>query len=52
MDEIEHVCGLPGTVDSPAENQCRIKAIVSPDQISTSSKKLYKVLELWSVDKR
>jgi hypothetical protein len=53
MDEIEHVCGIPGTVDTPAENQCRIKAVVSPDQISTADKrKLYKVLELWSVDKR
>ena len=53
MDEIENVCGLPGTVDSPAGNQCRIKAVVSPDQISTADKrKLYKVLELWSVDKR
>ena len=53
MDEIEHVCGIPGTVDSPAENQCRIKAVVSPDPIFTADKrKLYKVLELWSVDKR
>jgi hypothetical protein len=53
MDEIENVCGLPGTVDTPAENQCRIRAVVSPDPISTADKgKLYKVLELWSVDKR
>jgi hypothetical protein len=53
MDEIEKVCGIPGTVDSPAENQCRIRAVVSTDPISTSDKrKLYKVLELWSVDKR
>ena len=53
MDEIESVCGLPGTVDTPAENQCRIKAVVSPDPISTTDKrKLYKVIELWSVDKR
>jgi hypothetical protein len=53
MDEIEHVCGIPGTIDTPAENQCRIKAVVSPAQISTADKrKLYKVLELWSVDKR
>src|SRR5215468_4579298 len=44
MDEIERVCGLPGTVDSPAENQCRIRAVVSPDQISTTDhRKLYKV---------
>ncbi len=53
MDEIEHVCGIPGTIDTPAENQCRIKAVVSPDQISTADKrKLYKVIEVWSVDKR
>ena len=53
MDEIRNVCGLPGTVDTPAENQCRIRAVVSPDPISTADKrKLYKVLELWSVDKR
>ncbi len=31
MDEIERICGLPGTIDTPAENQCRIRAIVSPD---------------------
>jgi hypothetical protein len=53
MDEIEHVCGIPGTIDTPAENQCRIRAVVSPDPIFTAEKrKLYKVLELWSVDKR
>jgi hypothetical protein len=32
MEEIEHVCGIPGTVDTPAENQCRIRAVVAPDQ--------------------
>ena len=53
MTEIEDTCGIPGTVDSPSENQCRIRAVVSPDPISTANKrKLYKVLELWSVDKR
>src|SRR6516165_1531614 len=53
MTEIENVCGIPGTVDSPAENQCRIQAVVAPDPVSTADKrKLYKVLELWSVDKR
>jgi hypothetical protein len=47
------MCGLPGTVDSPAENQCRIRAVVSPDPISAADhRKLYKVLEVWSVDKR
>jgi hypothetical protein len=53
MTEIEDTCGIPGTVDTPAENQCRIRAVVSPDPISTADKrKLYKVLELWSVEKR
>ena len=53
MDEIKNGCGLPGTVDTPAENQCRIRAVVSPDPISTADKrKLYKVIEVWSVDKR
>jgi hypothetical protein len=53
MTEIEDTCGIPGTVDSPSENRCRIRAVVSPDPISTANKrKLYKVLELWSVDKR
>jgi len=43
----------PGTVDTPAENQCRIRAVVSPDPIATADhRKLYKVLELRSVDKR
>jgi hypothetical protein len=53
MTEIENTCGIPGTIDTPAENQCRIKAVVSPDPISTADRrKLYKVIELWSVDKR
>ena len=53
MDEIQTVCGIPGTVDTPAENQCRIRAVVSPDPIATADhRKLYKVLELRSVDKR
>jgi hypothetical protein len=53
MDEIENICGIPGTVDTPAENQCRIRAVVSPDPIPAADHtKLYKVLEAWSVDKR
>jgi hypothetical protein len=53
MNEIEDVCGIPGTADTPAENQCRIRAVVSPDPTSTDAhKKLYRVLEVWSVDKR
>jgi hypothetical protein len=53
MTEIENVCGIPGTVDTPAENQCRIRAVVSPDPTPAADhRKLYKVLEVWSVDKR
>ena len=53
MTEIANVCGIPGTVDTPAENQCRIRAVVSPDPSPAADhRKLYKVLEVWSVDKR
>jgi hypothetical protein len=53
MTEIENVCGIPGTVDTPAENQCRIRAVVSPDpSLAADHRKLYRVLEVWSVDKR
>ena len=53
MTEIENVCGIPGTIDSPAENQCRIRAVVSPDPSPAADhRKLYKVLEMWSVDTR
>jgi hypothetical protein len=53
MTEVEDTCGIPGTADTPAENQCRIRAVVSPDPIPTADhRKLYKVIEVWSVDKR
>jgi hypothetical protein len=51
--EVENTCGIAGTIDTPAENQCRIRAVVSPDPTLTAShRKLYKVIEVWSVDKR
>jgi hypothetical protein len=53
MTGIENVCGIPGTIDSPVENQCRIRAVVAPDPIPAADHgKLYRVLEVWSVDKR
>jgi len=53
MNEIENTCGIPGTVDTPAENECRIRAVVSPDPTSSDGHgKLYRVLEVWSVDRR
>ena len=43
ITEIEDTCIIPGTVDSPAENQCRIRATISPDPIPTADhRKLYK----------
>jgi hypothetical protein len=53
ITEIENVCGIPGTVDTPAENQCRIRAVISPGPSPVADhRKLYRVLEVWSVDKR
>jgi hypothetical protein len=50
--EIENVCGIPGTVDTPAENECRIRAIVSPEPTPAANRKLYRVLDVLTVDKR
>jgi hypothetical protein len=51
--EIENVCGIPSTVDTPAENQCRIRAVVSSGPSAAADhRKLYRVLEVWAVDKR
>ena len=53
INSIEDVCGIPGTIDTPAENQCRIRAVVSPDPSPAADhRKLYRVLEVWAVDKR
>ena len=53
MNEIENICGIPGTIDTPAENQCRIRAVISPDpHPAADHRKLYRVIEVWSVDKR
>src|SRR3974377_1092501 len=53
MTEIENVCGIPGTVDTPPETQCRIRAVVPLDPSpAADQRKLYRVLEVWSADKR
>ncbi len=47
MTEIENVCGIPGSVDTPAKNQCRIRVVVSPDPSPAANhQKLYRVLEV------
>jgi hypothetical protein len=52
MNEIEDVCGTPGTTVTPAENQCRIRAVVSPNATPAADhRQLCRVLEVWSVDK-
>jgi hypothetical protein len=53
MNEIEDVCGMPGTPDTPTESQCRIRAVVSPEVTPAADhRQLFRVLEIWSVDKR
>jgi hypothetical protein len=53
ITEIENVCGIPGTIDSPAENQCRIRAVVSPNSTPTADhSKLFRVIDVWSIVKR
>jgi hypothetical protein len=50
VNEIEDICGTPGTIDAPADTECRISAIVSPSPEGDSD--LYKVLKVLTVDKR
>jgi hypothetical protein len=53
ITEIEDVCGIPGTIDSPAENQCKMRVVVSPNPIPAADhRKLYRVLDVLTVDKR
>jgi hypothetical protein len=50
VNEIEDICGTPAAIDTPADTECRISAIVSPSPEGDSD--LYKVLEVLTVDKR
>jgi len=53
LNSVEDICGMPGTIDTPADTKCRIRAIVSPKSIPTENHgELYRVLELLSIDKR
>jgi len=49
VNEIEDICGTPGTIDAPADTECRISAILSPSPEGDGG--LYKVLEVLTVDK-
>jgi hypothetical protein len=50
VDSIEDICGPPGTIDTPADTKCRVRAIVSPSPENDSG--LYKVQEVLAIDKR
>jgi hypothetical protein len=53
IDSIEDICGIPGTIDTPAENKCRIRATVSPQTSRAADhRELYRVLDVITVDKR
>ena len=52
-NSIEDICGIPGTIDTPAETKCRIRATLSPQTSHAADRReLYRVLNLLTVDKR
>jgi hypothetical protein len=53
INSIEDVCGIPGTIDTPAETKCRIKVTVSPQtRRGADHRELYHVIDVLTVDKR
>ena len=53
VSAIEDVCGIPGTIDTPTETKCRIKATVAPQTTRGGDhRELYRVLDVLTVDKR
>jgi hypothetical protein len=53
VSAIEDVCGIPGTIDTPTETKCRIKATVAPQTSRGGDhRELYRVLDVLTVDKR
>jgi hypothetical protein len=53
INSIEDTCGIPGTIDSPAETKCRIRATVaSQTGRAADHRELYRVLDVLTVDKR
>jgi hypothetical protein len=53
VSSIEDVCGIPGTIDTPTETKCRIKATVSPQTSRAADRReLYRVLDVLTIDKR
>jgi hypothetical protein len=53
INSIEDICGIPGTIDTPSETKCRIRATVSPQTSRAADhRELYRVLDVLTVDKR
>src|SRR5271157_2881311 len=53
INSIEDICGIPGTIDTPTETKCRIRATVSPQTSRAADhRELYRVLDVSTVDKR
>ena len=53
INSIEDICGIPATIDTPAETKCRIRATVSSQTSRAADhRELYRVLDLLTVDKR
>jgi hypothetical protein len=53
INSIEDICGIPGTIDTPTETKCRIKATVSSQTSRAADRReLYRVLDVLTVDKR
>jgi hypothetical protein len=53
INSIEDICGIPGTIDTPGETKCRIRATVSPQTSRAADhRELYRVLDVLTVDKR
>jgi hypothetical protein len=53
ISSIEDICGIPGSIDTPTETKCRMKATVSPQTSRAADhRELYRVLDVLTVDKR
>ena len=53
INAIEDICGTPGTIDTPSETKCRMRAMVSPQTSRAADhRELYRVLDVLTVDKR
>src|SRR5262249_50088916 len=53
INAMEDICGIPGTIDSPTETKCRMRAMVSPQtNRAADHRELYRVIDVLTVDKR